>query len=284
MKIDLRRYIVIGIQTVLAVIPFCNLDEPLYNTVCWLLLFGIFIFVNDKCKYKKNMWDRIPAFLFAMFMILGRSFKYTDSWQMVWGNHYQKFVALLELIGWFIIFDKGISVLHIVVPKIYYYKFNIKSSLYRKTTKTVMEKHPFIMPFIIMYVCWLPYMIIKYPGAWNYDSLWQINMIFGYQPLTTHHPPVSTFVIGGIVWLFSKFKDPEFGVFVYIICQSLFLASVLSFCMLKMAEMKIRNIFRWFILIVFALLPVFPSYATNAYKDVLYCGFMIIYMAYLLLC
>ncbi|MGN0183099.1 MAG: DUF6020 family protein [Candidatus Ornithomonoglobus sp.] len=281
MKTGLKNIMVLLIETICASYLFYNDSEPLKNTIAFILVFSIFMIVSTKYHYKKNMWDMIPPALFAIFMVLGESFKLSDSWDLAIGGLKTNILSIIKLFGWFFIFNKLIAAVKLLGKKVYNYNFNLSNNRLNQINNFIMNKHPFIMPFIIMYICWIPYIIIKYPGSWNFDSLWQINMAFGYRPWTTHHPPVSTLLIGGIVWLFAKIKDPNFGLFVYILIQSAFLAGVMAFSILKMGEMKIKNVYRWCMLVIFALLPVFPSYATSAYKDVWYCCFMLLYMFYL---
>ena len=65
--------------------------------------------------------------------------------------------------------------------------------------------------FFLFILCWLPYLVIFYPGSVPYDGYLQLNMFYGIDPATNHHPWFSTLVMGSLHWIGGHVSD-NFGV------------------------------------------------------------------------
>ena len=53
----------------------------------------------------------IPAFFFAAFMVLGKSFYKDNSWDLVFGSSELLKTSILQGIGYFLLFSVGIAIL-----------------------------------------------------------------------------------------------------------------------------------------------------------------------------
>ncbi len=56
---------------------------------------------------------------------------------------------------------------------------------------------------LVLLVCWLPYIVVYFPGSVYHDGAYQVRQFFGIQDLTGHHPIATTFIFG---WLLSAGK------------------------------------------------------------------------------
>ena len=50
------------------------------------------------------------------------------------------------------------------------------------------NKHSILFFMILFLICWLPYIIVFYPGTLNVDSLNEILQYWRVSEWTTHHP------------------------------------------------------------------------------------------------
>lgn len=126
---------------------------------------------------------------------------------------------------------------------------------------------------LIILCCWLPYLVIFYPGATSWDGMYQLNQFAGVQELTNIQPIEITCFMSFLIKIGSMIINPEFGLFLYCFLQTIFLAYVLSYgyCLVKRigCTEKISRI-------VFAAMVLFPIPLFSTYvllKDGFYASF-----------
>lgn len=49
--------------------------------------------------------------------------------------------------------------------------------------------------FFTLFICWLPHILINYPGSMCRDAWNQISAFFGVINFTSHHPPAHTYMV-----------------------------------------------------------------------------------------
>lgn len=145
--------------------------------------------------------------------------------------------------------------------KIESYKINVKDSKY------------FFVCFFVVFIFWLPYFISYLPGSAVYDALWQIAMGLGLMPPTDHHPWPSTWLFAQLVSFFN-FKDSIYfliPVTCFIFSLLIFLVSLICLFWKKLFNIYFNdNLFIWFPLIIFAVVPIYPNYGQTIIKDGVY--------------
>lgn len=80
-----------------------------------------------------------------------------------------------------------------------------------------------------LFLCWLPYFLLLYPGTILWDTGTQLNQFFGYQTLTNDSPYIQTFLIGFFVWIGSKIGSATLGVALYLLLQMLYMSLVAAY-------------------------------------------------------
>lgn len=114
------------------------------------------------------------------------------------------------------------------------------------------------------------YTIAYYPGVSFWDGQRQLNEIFGLQPLTNHHPILSTAIIGACQWVGRTLVDDNFGVFLYSLLVTGF--SVVVFRKVASLQLDVRAP-RWLVIATgcfFAFLPIVRLYSLTVCKDTSY--------------
>ena len=129
------------------------------------------------------------------------------------------------------------------------------------------KPHSHLKTCAILFVCWLPYLAVCYPGTTLYDARTMLEQYFGLSQLTNHHPYFQILLLGTFVEAGHALGSGAAGMFVYVLLQELAFIFVLSY-MLKCLEKfgiseKVRKILLW----IYALLPVFPVYAISVGKN-----------------
>jgi len=146
----------------------------------------------------------------------------------------------------------------------------IETTSLRSEISQWISTHIFLFAFLIILLCWLPYLLIQYPGNVSWDGLNQLNQVAGLIEKTNHYPYVSTAYFGFLFTLGRSILDDNFGVFCIIIvqffaCAAIF-AIICKYVFLLFKKLK----FFFFTILFFSLYPVFPQYACTVIKDTLY--------------
>ena len=71
------------------------------------------------------------------------------------------------------------------------------------------------MSFHFIFLCWLIWLILTYPGSANPDSVIQLKHFYGDLNWTEWQPPFSTLLMGGLFHLGKSMGNPGFGMFLY---------------------------------------------------------------------
>ncbi|WP_207640720.1 DUF6020 family protein [Butyrivibrio sp. VCD2006] len=148
----------------------------------------------------------------------------------------------------------------------------------------------------ILFVCWLPYLIIYAPGLVNYDTVNQVKdfldgvsaVPYGYAPgqeevtvlFNAHHPVFVTLIFGAFIKIGILLGKPALGLTLYIILQMVLAALIFSYAIEKAFEFGKNKsvILRRMITIFFALFPVIPYYVCDMLKNTLHALFALLYI------
>lgn len=117
---------------------------------------------------------------------------------------------------------------------------------------------------VILAFC-IPLFIAFYPGILAWDCEYELEMVLGYVQLSTHHPPLHTFLLG-MLWNIGK----ERGLFFLVIVQFV----LYSYAVARTAETALRLGLKSLIAFAFVLFAaIFPfaiSRELSLYKDALF--------------
>ncbi len=257
-----------------------------------LLILVIFFYLLYKRYYNKNKKNSfifiILAILFSLFMIFGYSYSVIGSWDLIFGSIPLFILSILIFIGYFIFFKTIINLI---------YDFLIKVKLEEKVSQNkilnyLFNEHPFRSAFIILLICWLPYIIAFYPGILSPDPSNQIKQFFNLDtqyreyvvmidenvPITNHHPVLHTVILGGLTYLGRALGSANVGIFMYSVMQIILLLSLLSYTIYYMKKLNTPYLIRIISLIIYAFVPIYPLYAMSTLKDVIFAILVIFYI------
>ncbi len=255
-----------------------------------ILLCTVFIYIIYDKYLKKEKISKLKlslSILLSLFMIIGYSFENSHSFNFVFGNFYFILISLIKLISLTTLFYTIITLLDKFVLK----EKKLDSLKNNKLVKK-FNKHPFLYSFIIIIICWLPYIISFYPAILSPDPSFQIKQFMGIRTkysdyaimlddsvtITNHHPVFHTVLLGGCVKIGTLLGSANLGLFMYSIMQIIILASTLAYTIKYLTKLKSPNIFKVIMLGMYAFIPVFPLYAMSPVKDVLFGSFILLYI------
>ncbi|HIU40636.1 MAG TPA: hypothetical protein IAB68_04990 [Candidatus Aphodocola excrementigallinarum] len=239
-------------------------------------------------KKRKNVVTMILSFIFTIFLTIGSSFIISDSLDAVIKH---PIITMLMMVISFIILNAIITFLFNKLDN-----YEVKEKKNDKKTgfiSKMIDKHPFWFSLIVILLFWLIYIIAFYPAIMSPDPSFQILQFFGIDNkystyvnlidksviITNHHPVIHTLLIGSCVKLgVSIFNSTNAGLFIYSIIQTLILASTLSYTIKFLKEINVSVNVRKAVLLIYALVPVFPFYAMSPVKDVIFGCLIILYI------
>ena len=147
-----------------------------------------------------------------------------------------------------------------------------------KNGKSFWEKHAFTKAFLILFLFYLPFCIISFPGNLCYDVIGQIEQVLTHS-YSSHHPLLHTLLVGGMTALGKQlFSSYEIGLFLYILIQSALLIAAFSTVIAILAKKKVNSAVLWGILFLYCFTPIYTNLATTALKDVPYTAFVLLYI------
>ena len=201
------------------------------------------------------------ATLFSIFTLIGLSYSKLGNWNFIFANFRQFLIAVIAFAGYFLLFDACLGLLYSFLTK-----KNILKVFSRYNFSEKIEKHYFLFSFIVISIFWVLYVLCHLPGSVPYDGYRQINMFYGIEPISNHHPWLLTMFFGLLMNIGRNISD-NFGVF--LIVAVLFTSEALCYATVcnKIKKWNAPFWFNVFSLLFFSILPVFGAYSQVVMKD-----------------
>lgn len=154
-------------------------------------------------------------------------------------------------------------------------KLNFEISFFRKILD---HKYSLLILALIMFLLWLPILIIFYPGTVINDTWGQLSQFvytfysgdkIHFDYLGDHHPVLTTFIMGQlIVPLANATGNLQIAFFVYVILQSMVTCLGLAYSLTYMYQkLKVGSGFVFIAFLIYSFLPIFPGSVQMIGKD-----------------
>ena len=140
------------------------------------------------------------------------------------------------------------------------------------------HKHPFWFSFFAIMICWLPHLIIAYPGYICYDAWYQLCMYYEKIGFTTHQPPAHTVFLGLFTKLGLKMGHVNAGVYISIILQTLTAALIMAYSLTLMKKWRSPKWLRIKSFAAMVLVPFYTDYIVLEIKDTFYSVFFLLFV------
>lgn len=244
-------------------------SKSIYPVVLWIALFVFY--KNNIENFKKYKSSMVLSFLFALIYIVSKSYTTYGDGRALYLNCFQIIYSLINFIGLTILFYSVISFIQNKIDSKEFINAQIKDNFN-------IKKY-----ILIMIICWLPYLIIYSPGCIPPDTCSQIDQWAGLitgnitEPLTNHHPLLTTFIFGvgfSVGYLFTN----KLGLFFYIIFQVLIGSISFGLILKRLHEWGFSKKLINLVTIFYALVPIWGSAECSAIKDYMYFPVFIVYL------
>lgn len=231
-----------------------------------LLVFSFFLRTDEQQEAGISVWSyRIPAALTSFFLVFGYSFRYTNSWNLVFMDTFHLVLSAGMAAGFYVL---SARIFLLLLNRI------LKAGRSRqrpagKLTELILERHAFFGPMAVIFLFWLPYIVAKFPGAAMPETLAEMRQYY-WNAVNNYYPPLHTMLVSLLMELGGLLGSYTFGFFLNLLVQLALLLSAFSYGFVLMRRWKTPYCFRWFALGVICIVQFFPMEATVVEKDIPY--------------
>ena len=241
------------------------------SVLCISYVFYKMFFIS-KYKIKFNINILITSLLLSISLLLGKYYINNQSIHTLFSSLSIIFINIIFLITYFI-------TIYTSIFNLFEYLNNLtimentsekQEKIFSKILNFIFEKHSLIMPFLIIFLCGLPYIIFFYPGTIQDDGNVQLQQFLGNYGRTSHHPYISTIILGTCFKIGSSLGNDNLGIFVFTFIQFLFSTFVFSYSINFMGKIKMPLPLRVITLIYYSIFTIWPINAYTFVKDTIY--------------
>lgn len=242
-----------------------------------LFVFSLLIYVfSHRYKVKEIIAAGLFAFFYAFSQWLDYVFRFNETWDLYLGNIYLKIKTLLCISSWSILIFAVVMTL-IDVVKTRFRDCSDSFATAEGKGKGRLNPHlkTFLLAFVVILICWLPYCIMFWPGIMHVDVCAQLLQYYHYPQYfqgrwvadgvnilySNDHPFLLTIIFGKFTDLSLAADKGYLGVFLMSTIQMLIFAAEYA---VLIASLRYFGVNKWLVgiaLAIYALIPIFPMYA-----------------------
>ena len=245
-----------------------------------IAIYAMLRFVWKK-DHKTDTGFLLLSLILSILLMASISYKKFNSADLLFANSFQIFISGFCILGfWIILYGILRCIYHLFPGKTILCQDSCLlsrpdtlSADGRKNApgkSTFLEKHFFPIGSGIIFLGWLPWILLNYPGSGCPDGLLQLRQFLGEAPWSAGHPPLSSCIIGGLFTMGRRLADANFGFFLYCFLQTCIGAWIFSLSMRKLQKLGIPVKWCMWGILYFAFTPLWGTYAQWVEKDLLF--------------
>lgn len=230
-----------------------------------------------KYKSKINIWYLLFSAMFSAMLIVSGHIFYDPNNNSTVETAFVSDFHIVDMIGIFLL-----------IPLIYIVMRMVEFCFGEATTIFYGEKRKkniwiLIGFWAVILIPWVPYVFSYFPGGIYADTVDSLNMSLKKADLDNHNPILYTMLWRFVFWITGAFrgKSEYYGLFWFTILQTAVLAFVLAGFVYFCYKKGIHRYFLCFLLLVFAVFPLYPFYGVALWKDTPFSMVLFIFAVYL---
>ena len=234
----------------------------------FLALMILFFFYKVPCRWPEHvprLSCRIPAVLAAFFLVFGYSFRYTNSWDLIFMDSFHLLISGVVFAGYYVL---AVRLFQMVIRYLCK-KAQESNASCGKWTTLLFETHAFTGPLLVIMIFWSPYILAKFPGASMPETLAEMRQFY-WGTINNYYPPLHTIMLSLIMQLGNLLGSYTLGFFLNLVLQLAMLLSAFSYGFLLMKRWKTPYLFRYLALGIICMTQFFPMESTVVEKDIPY--------------
>lgn len=259
---------------------FWNLRNSLSGTSFYSsLIFSGLIAANafiDKKKVRRYQLIPIVSLLLAIVWLMGESFRIDNQLDAIVSSAGQITKSVCYVIGMTYLLNQLFYFLY------WFLQDGMDLNCEAGKIISLYRRHTYLFPFILLLVCWLPQLILAYPGNMCYDAWSQLAQYWGIETFTAHHPPMHTLLVGCFTKLGIMIGSGNVGLYLYILFQAVLFAGVLAYVFYTMKYLSAPRWLRIFTFLTAVLSPYYTTYVSMVIKDNIYSYAVVLFIVELI--
>lgn len=234
-------------------------------------------FEIDKIKKDKVyfIFKLLFCFIVAISLFLDSLVTYTGLFENITNNNFSN-IKLINIMFFLIVFI--ITYILITICEKITKKIHLKS-IYKKNNNH--KKYIFVVIWIVLLICWLPYLLTFFPGGIYSDTRASIYQALGKVRLHNHHPILYAFLWSIFLGIGNLFGGIQAGINLFSIFQVLCMSLVLAYSIYWLYKKNIKTLYIVLITAFFGLYKLIPLYAVSLWKDIPFCLVMLLYSIFI---
>lgn len=215
------------------------------------------------------------CFIVAISLFLDSLVTYSGLFENIANNNFNN-IKLINIMIFFVAFVVAyilISICEKVTHKIYV------KSIYKKNNNP--KKYMFVVIWIILLICWLPYLLTFFPGGIYSDTSNTIYQALGVIKVHNHHPILYAFIWSIFLGIGNLFGGMQAGVNLFSIFQALCMSGVLAYSIYWLYKKNVKTLYIVLVTVFFGLYKLIPLYAVSLWKDIPFCLVMLLYSIFI---
>ena len=240
------------------------------DVIVFIALSVFFIKILDSCGFDFSALI-ISCILSALYIIC-RQYRDYDSLQFLFDSKFSLLITAVGFIGY--------------VCLIYAAFVFAKEKIFnRPIDERVGESffYRFFWPiaWIFIFACYLPWILLSYPGSGMPDTVVQFKNYLGEIPWSMWQPPLSSLIMG---WCYSLGKmavGADFGFFLYTLLQSFVASGVFAYSVNRLKKLGASVKFCILSVLFYGLVPLWGGFAQWVEKDLLFAVVTVLFTTFI---
>jgi hypothetical protein len=236
----------------------------------WLILFAALVAIYRKAIHIGQKREKVAAAVIALLF----AFLFTIGAELAKNSSLGGLTSIFGLLKIFVsVFGYGVLFYALIIL---FFIFAGKSSFAQTNTQSLIwfsdNRRSFFTTWAVIFICWLPYLIIFFPGIFSTDSMVEFGMGLGTETFSAHHTIIHTLLMSAFIRLGAALGSYNLGTALYSITQMAVMSAIFSFVLRYLAYRNVRLSVRVLLLAYFALYPVNALYSITGWKDIIFGG------------
>ncbi len=234
----------------------------------FLILFLVYKFLNNNKVNSQEKEPLIFSYILATTLVIGQVIFDSNDISNLWSSWKTLFLNIITWLGFLKVFAQAFSLIFAKLKK-------METKKQPKLWKFYRLKNIYLILVGILVSSKIPVFLAYFPGIYACDINVQTNQIFT-NSISKWHPPIHTYF-----WQFCLYLSTKINIdalIIYSWLQIIFLSLVFAKICHFLIKKEANNWVILFAIIFFACNPVIHIYSLVTTKDVIFAGFMLLFI------
>ncbi|MBP5153087.1 MAG: hypothetical protein ILP13_09285 [Lachnospiraceae bacterium] len=228
-------------------------------------------------KYLRGSGFDLPALILSVVMsiiyIFCVQFRDYNSLKFLFGSKYSILLFFMGILGYSVLLY---SLFVFLKDKL------VTTGTVASEKKNFLSRFFFPISWAFLMICYLPWLILNYPGSGMPDTIAQFQNYLGDTPWSMWQPPFSSLLMGWLYSLGKSLVDGSFGFFLYALFHSLVATGVFAYSLNRLKKLGAPLKFCIPAALFYGLVPMWGAYAQWVEKDFLFAAVGTLFTTYVI--